>query len=251
MATAKEAEMAALFAEDDHAANLDAIYQKSAHQRAVVTDYFKHMLLTSENIKNVPRIQEIADHITTETINSILLFVCTKSAARDNIVCKGKDVAQVSDTIYAFITNPAHNNYDDLKFMPFPWFDDGPYVLNQWYCATVLPKQNSARLRRILDVLLGPGATGEFVDRVATLAEMQQLWEETDVNFEQLFLPTAADVDFFELEDGVEKGATHNRWRPGPEQRMANNDICNIFAPGDHWPSWHQFLQFRYQNMLE
>jgi len=133
---AEEDEFDYLLAEDDHAERLDAIYNAAsvdARKRAAVANYFKHMTETSENYLNVPQLQVLADSITPETINSILLFVCNHEGVRYNQHIRGhRTAASLCDYIYAFINNPDSSD-DDKASMPFMWCDDGPFIIEEWH----------------------------------------------------------------------------------------------------------------------
>jgi len=91
------------------------------------------MTETSENHLNVPQLQVLADSITPETINSILLFVCNHAGVRQNQHIRGhRTAASLCDYIYAFINNPDSSD-DDKASMPFMWCDDGPFIIEEWH----------------------------------------------------------------------------------------------------------------------
>lgn len=99
----------------------------------------------------------------------------------------------------------------------------------------------------LLERLFGPNSQEEPIT-LSDFEILQVLWEEGSNFAERLFLPTREEVQMFALRDGPLKGPENNKWREFSAPRMKNSDIFNIFSPGDHWPNWRIYLQYKWQN---
>ena len=108
-----------------------------------IVAFFQNRIERSQlNIPITTKKKTLIGGINTDTIDSILTFICKDAGVNVNPHIRGKTPTELKTYIYRNIKRIKYGpplgkdskyEYDKLGDMPFKWDDDGPKVLDDWY----------------------------------------------------------------------------------------------------------------------